>query len=260
MTESKWNLVMDREGLTISGDNFTLTTTGDDPMQMDEIVSGLQAMTRRTYGQYCGVSRAMEMVGERWGMLIVRELLIGPRTVETLHEGLPMIPVDLLGTRVHELERSGVIERQPDSEAYELTEYGLVLEPIVYALGRWGSVTLAQMHPEEIVTVNILVIGIRAAFRSERAGGVNLGVELHVGDMVATAKIEDGELTARPGPLPGADLVLNPGMVLKDMLTGKVTAADALASGAVTITGDPALLDQFVHLFEMPEMPEPHRG
>jgi DNA-binding HxlR family transcriptional regulator len=261
MTESKWNLVMDREGLTISNDKFTLTTTGDDPMQMDEIVSELQAMTRRTYGQYCGISRALEMVGERWGLLIVRDLLVEPKTVDELHVGFPMIPVDLLGTRLKELARSGVVRVQdttaPNREVYELTEYGEALKEIVFALGRWGGMSLKQIHPEEIVTVNSLVIALRATFRPERAAGVNLGFEVRVMDVVLHARIDDGELTAMPGPLPEADLVIEPGLMLKPLLTSQISVADALESEAVKINGDPALLYRFVDLFHMPKLPSP---
>ena len=191
MSEAQWSLTMDRQGLTISGDGFTLTTNGSEPAQMDEIISELQAMTRRTYGQYCGLSRALEVVGERWGLLIVRDLLVGPSNAAQLQDGLPMIPADLLETRLKELERCGVVRRQPHTgsagpEIYELTEYGAALDEVVLALGRWGAVTMDRQHPEEIVTVDAVVIALRATFRPEAARGLRVSYELRIGTPTST--------------------------------------------------------------------------
>ena len=256
MTDSTWNMVIEPEGLIISNDKFKLVTTGDDPMQMDEIISGLQAMTRRTYGQYCGLSRALEMVGERWGLLLIRDLLVEPKDIADLRSGFPMIPEDLLPIRLKELERGGVVNHREDGK-YELTEYGLALEDIVLALGRWGAMQLNQMHPEEIVTVNALVIGLRATFQPEVAKGEHISYEIRVGDTILHALVDDGQLRSRPGPLPDADLILEPGLMLKALLNGELTPADALAGGAVKITGDPALLDRFVDIFHLPKLPTP---
>src|SRR5918999_194808 len=97
MAEARWRLVMDQHGATtLSNDRFTLTTEGSEPLQMESAVSELSAMTRRTYGQYCGLSRAMEMIGERWCLLIIRDLLMGPKTAADLHLGLSRIPTELL--------------------------------------------------------------------------------------------------------------------------------------------------------------------
>lgn len=262
MSESQWSLAMDRQGLKISGDGFTLTTNGSEPAQIDGIISELQAMTRRTYGQYCGLSRALEVVGERWGMLIIRDLLVGPRDVAQLQDGLRMIPAEVLQLRLKELEHSGVIRRQPHAEAtgpetYELTEYGAAIEDVVLALGRWGAVTMNWQHPEEVVTTDAVVIGLRATFRPEAALGLRVGYELRIGEVILHARIDDGMIEALPGPLPGADLVIELGMSLKALISGDVSPADALADGRVRITGDPELLDQFVEVFRMPKMASP---
>jgi len=161
MTHARWKLVVDGESVTIASDRFRLTTSGspsaltdlstDDPStdpadsgQIEAIIAELQTMTRRTYGQYCGLSRALEIIGERWSLLIIRDLLVGPRSVAELQRGLPRIAADILGTRLGELERTGVVQRggssRPDgAPAYELTGWGKELEDIVYRLGRWGT-------------------------------------------------------------------------------------------------------------------------
>src|SRR4051794_16358232 len=101
-------------------------------------------MTRRNYGQYCAVARALEVVGERWALLIVRDLLGGHRRYTDLRRGLPQIATNILSTRLRELEDAGVVRRRvlprrPGSVVYELTEYGAELEDIVFRLGRWGT-------------------------------------------------------------------------------------------------------------------------
>src|SRR5687768_11248838 len=104
-------------------------------------------MTTKTYGQYCGVARALELVGERWALLIIRDLLVGPKRYTDLRAGLPKIPTNVLATRLKELEQAALVVRrvQPRPSGaivYELTEYGADLEEVVLALGRWGARSL----------------------------------------------------------------------------------------------------------------------
>src|SRR5688572_3869489 len=104
-------------------------------------------MGKRAYGQFCGVARAVEMVGERWAMLIVRDLLVSPKRYTDLREGLPRIPTNILSVRLKELEDAGVVRRRvlprpSGSVVYALTDYGTELEDIVLALGRWGAKSL----------------------------------------------------------------------------------------------------------------------
>ncbi|WP_291412151.1 helix-turn-helix domain-containing protein [Actinophytocola sp.] len=235
---------------------------GSEPTQLETVVSELQSVTRGTYGQYCGLSRAAEMIGERWGLLILRDLLVSPKTAAELHGGLPRISARLLAMRLKELEYSGVVRRQddtqdPDEAVFELTEYGQAVEDVLLALGRWGAIALAAPRPEDIITEDSLTVALRATFLADAARADKISYELHVGETVVHAVIDNGSLEVSPGPLAGADAVIDSGPLLKSMLTGEVTAAEALNSGQVTMTGEPELLTRFVELFQLPKLPTP---
>jgi DNA-binding HxlR family transcriptional regulator len=262
MTESNWKVVVDRDRLTISSDIYTFTTNGTDPEHLEAVVAELQSVVRGTYGQYCGLSRAAEMVGERWGFLIVRDLLTGPRSAADLHVGLPLMSASLVARRLRELEYSGVvrpIDQDGDGEQvrYELTEYGRALEDAVLAFGRWGAATLAMPRPEDIVTDASLMVALKATFLPETARGVRVSYELHLGEHVLNVRIDDGSLDVATGPLPDADAVLDLGFMLLPLMTGEMTADDVLATGQVRIAGDPTLLHRFVRMFQLPTLPAP---
>jgi DNA-binding HxlR family transcriptional regulator len=228
--------------------------------QIESIVSQLESMTRRTYGQYCGLSRAMEMVGERWTMLIIRDLAVSPKSAADLQRGLPRIPEDTLTARLRELEHAGVVERRPmagDQVGYELTAYGIELEEILLRFSRWGSQMLGDPRPEEIVTIDSTVMAMRSMFNPSESRGVHASYEIRVNDeIIVHIRVDDGIAHAGPGPLPNADLVLEPGPLLKAMMAGEISPADAIASGEVRIVrGDPALLLKFIEMFAIPRLP-----
>lgn len=275
MTEARWKLVVDGQSVTIASDRFRFTTngsqpplndlTGDDALldptessQIEAIVSELQTMTRRTYGQFCGLSRALEIIGERWSLLIIRDLLVGPKNVADLQRGLPRMAIDILSTRLNEMERTGVVRRgvspesnDPGAAIYELTEWGKELEDIVYRLSRWGTRLLEEPRPEDIITPDSMVMALRSTFRPEAARGLTASYELRVGDIVIHARIEDGVLSAADGPLLDADLVIEPGQLLRPLMSGEVSPAEAIESGGIALTGDPRLLEPFVAVFRI---------
>src|SRR6202008_1285628 len=109
-------------------------------------------MKKRAYGQFCGLVKALERVGERWALLIVRDLLVGPRRYTDLRQGLPKIPTNILSTRLKELEEAGIVRRRvlprpSGAVVYELTEYGAALEEPVIALSRWGARAMTEPGP-----------------------------------------------------------------------------------------------------------------
>jgi DNA-binding HxlR family transcriptional regulator len=114
-------------------------------------------MASRGYGQYCGLARALELVGERWALLIIRDLLVGPRRFTDLRRGLPRIPTNVLADRLKELERDGIVRRRilprpASATVYELTPYGAQVEDAVMRLGMWGAQSLGEPSPDEIIT------------------------------------------------------------------------------------------------------------
>ncbi|MFN2460621.1 MAG: winged helix-turn-helix transcriptional regulator, partial [Candidatus Velthaea sp.] len=126
-------------------------------------------MKARGYGQYCGFARALEVVGERWTLLIVRDLLVEPKRFTDLLRGLPGIPSNILTARLKELEHGGIVRRRllprpARGVVYELTEYGRELEPVVIELGRWGAKNLGDPRLDETVTADSLVTALRTTF------------------------------------------------------------------------------------------------
>lgn len=222
-------------------------------------------MTARTYGQFCGLARALEIIGERWSVLVIRDLILSPKRFNELKETLPRIPSSILSARLNELEQAGVIRRRvlPQLDAavvYELTEYGSELESVLLQLGVWGARSLGDPGPDDTFSLDIAILALHACFRPEYAVNVAVNFELRFGDMMTIhALVDDGGLKVEEGGLPDADLVIET-MVLKHLMSGQITPAEAIASGDVTLHGDPALLNQFVELFHIPAAPVPTEG
>lgn len=221
-------------------------------------------MAARSYGQYCGVTTAVELIGERWALLIVRDLLVGPRRYTDLKQGLPRIPTNILSTRLKELQEGGVVRRVPLLNCglvYELTPYGRSFEPIMLALGRWGFQAMGDPDEGDVVTADSLTMALRTAFVAESA--LDAEYELHVGDVALRASVRDGELRvaqlAPPAPpvggripegVPDAVIVAGPG--IRRLIGGEVTPAEALAQDLVAVVrGDEALLESFADTFHI---------
>ncbi|MGH3688861.1 MAG: winged helix-turn-helix transcriptional regulator [Microbacterium sp.] len=221
-------------------------------------------MAARSYGQYCGVTTAVELIGERWALLIVRDLLVGPRRYTDLKQGLPRIPTNILSTRLKELQEGGVVRRVPLLNCglvYELTPYGRSFEPIMLALGRWGFQAMGDPGEGDVVTADSLTMALRTAFVAEAA--VDAEYELHVGDVALRASVRDGELLvaqiAPPAPPVGgrlpdgpADAVIVAGPGIRRLIGGEVTPAEALAQDIVAVVrGDESLLESFADTFRI---------
>jgi DNA-binding HxlR family transcriptional regulator len=213
-------------------------------------------VAKREYGQFCGLARALEIVGERWALLIVRDLLVGPKRYTDLRRGLPRIPTNILAARLKELEATAVVRRRvlprPDgSIVYELTEYGNDLEDAVLRLSRWGARSLGEPRPDEIVTPESMIMAMRTTFHPEAAQDLDVGYELRMGEIVLHLRIHNGSLKAAEGPLPDADLVIETGPAIKALMAREISPTDAIATGSVRVTGNPDLLTRFVDIFSI---------
>jgi len=214
----------------------------------------------RVYGQYCGFARALEVVGERWALLIVRDLLVGPKRFTDLLRGLPGIPSNVLTARLKELENAGVARRRvlprpARAVVYELTEYGSELEAVVVELGRWGAKNLGDPRADETITVDSLITALRSTFHPEAARGLRAGYELRLGEIVLHARVDGGRVEVAEGSLPGADLAIEAGPGIRALMAGELSPARAIENGTVHVTGDPELLTRFAEIFRIEPMP-----
>ena len=215
-----------------------------------EVVSSERPQADRTYGQYCGLARALDLVGERWALLVVRELLLGPKRFTDLLDGLPGVSTNVLATRLRGLERAGVLERNvlpppAASAVYELTSYGRALEPAVAALGRWGAASLGAREPGQALRSHWLVLALKAFFHAEKADGVTRAYEVRLREGAFSLAVADGEVSVVPGPTAEPDLVLEAN---DDTLVG-VLAGQLDPAALTVVAGDPAEVARFVELF-----------
>jgi DNA-binding HxlR family transcriptional regulator len=201
-------------------------------------------MAARNYGEYCGLTRALELIGERWALLVIRELLPGPKRFTDLTNGLPRIPSNVLSGRLKELEEAGIVARRilprpSNAVVYELTESGRDLDPIVLQLARWGTRWLGDPRDGDSVSPASLMLGLRANFQPHGAGDLQATYELHLGETVVTARIHDRALTVAEGPADAPDLTIHADFSLRGVFFGGT-------SDTIRLEGDERLFERFV--------------
>lgn len=212
--------------------------------------------SRRTYGDRCGVARALDLVGERWALLVVRELLLGPKRFSDLRAGLPRLSPDVLSQRLRELEQEGVVQRRTlpppaASRVYELTPWGRELEPAVLALGRWASRT--PVPAEGAFGADSTVLALKTLYRGADADGLDASWELRLGEHSFHARVRDGHFEVARGPAEAPDAAIESDTsTLAGLLWHGAELEPALASGAVRLEGDRALAERFLRLFPLP--------
>jgi DNA-binding HxlR family transcriptional regulator len=216
--------------------------------------------TTRTYRDRCGVARALDVVGERWSLLIVRELLLGPKRYTDIRAGVPRATPNVLSERLRELEQSGVLRRRTlgppvSARVYELTERGHALEPVLLALGRWGSATPVAADAE--MSVDSHALALRTLFDAAAAGARSLSVNLEIEGDVLAAQVAAGELRITRGGDPGAQATLAVDRATLRALLWEGRRVSELPSGAVS--GDLASAQAFLGLFPRPGAASPQR-
>jgi len=211
-------------------------------------------MGARDYGQYGGITRALELVGERWALLIVRDLLVGPRRYGELVAGLPRIPTNILAARLKELQAAGVVRRVPHLRiiVYELTKYGRELEPVVLALGAWGFKKLDEPRDEQVITPDSMTIDLRTAFRANVAAELPAtSYSARVGSGELLIRVDGSSLDVRRGEGP-VDLAFAAGPGIHRLISGDLAPADAISSGVIQVLyGSGDLLDRFARTFHL---------
>lgn len=199
----------------------------------------------RSYEDPCGIARALDVVGERWALLIVRELLFGPKRFTDLRAGLRGASPNVLSQRLQELESTGVVQRR--KALYELTEWGRELHPVLLQLGRWGARSLAR--PVGELSVDALMLALEATFVPAQAGALRASYELCLGEERFHAQVERGSIAITSGSprQPDATIEGDPAS-----LRAVVFGDRKLTEVPIELGGDVKLARQFFKLFARP--------
>ena len=216
-------------------------------------------MEQRTYNQYCATARTLDLIGERWTLLLIRELLTGPKRFGDLQASLRGLGTGLLAARLKHLEHEGLARRTKlpppaRTPAYALTEAGKELGPAVLALARWGlKWAMGERRETETFHPGWAVLGLQACFDAEAAAGLRAVYEFRIDDEPFHARVDDGTIEALHGPThhPDATITISKDAFLR--ITGhELTLAKAIENGAVSATGDREALRRLRTLFRLP--------
>ncbi len=213
---------------------------------------------KRTYNDLCGLSHALELVGERWAVLILRELSYGPKRFTDIRSGLPGASPNVLSQRLRELEGHGIVSRRTlappaASKVYELTEWGRELEPTLRSLGRWAA--RSPYFPDTgHFSPSSLAMNLETMFLPDKAAGLDLEVTLRFGDETFWLRIAEGALQLERGEADDPDAVIDTDpMTFIGVLYQGAELGAAEAAGALHIEGDREAVIKLPQLFELPD-------
>lgn len=215
--------------------------------------------TSRSYSDACGMAHALDLVGQRWAMHVVRELLLGPKRYSDLRADLPGISTNMLSDRLRELEGSGLVRRRrlprpAAASVYELTKYGADLAPIITSLGARSP----SHRPDLPLSTTAFVLSLRTNFDPARAAGLSASFGLRVGDLDLHARLEDGAFTVEPGTAETPDATLAGSHdTLASLIYDGRNLDDALRDGEVSLSGHEGAALRFLSLFALPDKVAP---
>lgn len=212
----------------------------------------------RCYNDGCAGAHALDIVGERWALLVARELMLGPRRFTDLRNSLPGISPNVLSQRLEELTESGVVRHRKlpppyAASVYELTEWGQELEPVIRQLGAWGARS-PQLPRDNPISINSLILSFRTMFRPELAKRVAMTIELVLDGQSFAATIEQGEITIEQGAAadPTAVIAATPEDFAQLAFDG-LSLDSAVKRGTVALQGDGDRAERFFACFALPE-------
>jgi DNA-binding HxlR family transcriptional regulator len=213
----------------------------------------------REYGEFCGLAKALDLVGSRWTLLIVRELLTGPKRYSELEAGLPGIPTNVLASRLRELEATGLVERalqaRPStSVVYALTPYGLELREPVISLGLWGARSLGKPTSRDSFSIAALAVALGGTFDADAARDRDLLVEIRLDGRRLYVHVRDRQVSFPHVPSAAPDVVIDTTPPVFAELFGGYTDIDAaVAGGHARVEGSTRGARQFFTIFHLPE-------
>ena len=227
-------------------------------MKLEKITVESAKAAGRRYHDACGAAHGLDLVGERWALLVMRELMLGPRRFGDLKSDLCGLSANVLTQRLEGLEDAGIVRKRklppPASvQVYELTDWGYEAQPVFEVLGRWAARSPRHDPTLPISAVSVMM-SLRTMFDADKAGELSARVGFAFGDRTFVATIADGDLTSDRTELDGCDLVFSgePSAV-PEYVYGKRPLAEMEAEGRLTITGDRALAERFQTFFDLPE-------
>ena len=215
---------------------------------------------RRKYDDGCAVAQALDVIGERWALLVVRDLLLGPKRFTDLLAGLPGSSSDVLTQRLRELADAGVVRRRrlapPASTwVYELTPWGAALEDIILGLAGWVHQS-PRMRYDLPLGTDSLMLSLKTLFDGDAAGDLNAKIALHLGEERFSIRVAGGALTIARAETESPDATLDTNSAaLLSLLRAYRTLDEVLATGELRLSGDRALVELFTRLFPIPERP-----
>jgi DNA-binding HxlR family transcriptional regulator len=215
-------------------------------------------VTRRTYDDGCAAAHALDLVGERWALLIVRELLLGPKRFTDLRAGLPHASPNVLAQRLRGLEEAGIVRRRrlpppAASKIYELTDWGEELEAVIIRLGKWGARSPSKPGDAPL-GVDSLILSFRTMFDPGAAEGFEASYELRMGEDRFRAEVSGESFEVERGSVEQPDAAIEAdSATLAELVYQGRDLAEALRSGDVKIEGDEAAVERFLTLFPLPE-------
>jgi DNA-binding HxlR family transcriptional regulator len=226
-------------------------------MESEKITDVSTTRSRRRYEDACGAAHALDLVGERWALLVIRELMLGPKRFGDLKRDLPGISANVLTQRLEGLEQAGVLVRRrlpPPApvQVYELTPWGYEAEPIFQTLGRWAARS-PDHDPSLPLSAVSLLLSFRTMIDPARAEGLEMRVGLRIGAESFALRVADGAVEAARGEAAGADVIFTgPAPAIGAAVYGGVPLDALEAQGALKVEGDRALAERFVTLFPLP--------
>lgn len=233
-------------------------------MRLEKLTTLSQSSVRRRYEDACGTALALDLIGERWALLVVRELLLGAKRFSDLKTDLPGISANVLSQRLEGLEAHGILRRRrlpppASGQVYELTEWGYEAEPIMQEMGRW-AVRSPEHDPGQWISAASILISFRTMLSAERAAGLDARFGFRFGRESFVGHLADGTITYRRGPFADDDVdVVFTGaqQALAGAVYGGVSFADLEAAGVLKVGGDLDLARRFTTLFVLPPKFEP---